>query len=197
MSISADSGHSVFTFGPSGYVPVKTVKDKGAVPSPKSSVAVACAMRNVLLHLISEAFDLREEETIYAGVALDNALAPLLDIQSHTVPFAVRQEMLDGSYSRVLELRAKARVRRANPLFDASLSQPTLSEWVETLISPIETSYDLRPVVIAGLRGAFSTLLSDLGVGDPRNPRAAAYVPADMRTRMFTDRSRRIAAVTA
>lgn len=190
MTASAGTVNATFTFGPSGYVPVQTTKDRGALANPKSAAAVACALRTVLLHSLAEAFDLREEETIYAGVALDEALASLLDLKAHTVPFAVRQEMLDGSYTRLLELRSKAKVKRANTQFDARLGQPSLSEWVEALMAPIETSYDLRPSLIASMRGFFATLLSELGIGDKKNPRAAAFVPADIRARLFADRSR-------
>lgn len=174
---------------PAGYVPLHP-KDRGMVANPSSAAAHAAALRSVLLHLMCDTWDLKEEESLWAGFRLDSILSPLLDVMPHTVPFAVRQEMLDGTYTRLVELRAKAHLVRGHVTFDPRIPQPTFSEWVETLVNPIESSYDISPVALASIRGEIAQLLSDLGVGNAENPRGATHVPNDLRTRMFADRSK-------
>lgn len=174
---------------PAGYVPLHP-RDRGLVANPESAAAHATALRSVLLHLMCDTWDLKEEEALWAGYRLDGILSPLLDVMPHTVPFAVRQEMLDGTYSRLVELRAKAHLVRGHVNFDPRIPQPTFSEWVETLINPIEASYDVSPLVLAGMRGELAQLLTDLGVGVAENPRGATHVPNDLRIRMFADRSK-------
>lgn len=174
---------------PAGYAPLHP-KDRGLAQNPCSAAAHASALRSVLLHLMCDTWDLREEEALWAGFRLDSILSPLLDVMPHTVPFAVRQEMLDGTYSRLVQLRAKAHLVRANVTFDPRVIQPTFSEWVETLVNPIESSYDISPMVLANIRGEIAQLLSDIGVGRAENPRGATHVPNDLRTRMFADRSK-------
>lgn len=174
---------------PAGYAPLHP-KDRGMVANPASSTAHAAALRAVLLHLMCDTWDLKEEETLWAGYRLDSILSPLLGVLPHTVPFAVRQEMLDGTYTRLVELRAKAHLVRGNVTFDPRIAQPTFNEWVETLVNPIESSYDINPIALAGIRAEIAHLLSDLGVGSIDNPRGATHVPNDLRIRMFADRSK-------
>lgn len=173
---------------PAGYVPVHP-KDRGLAVSPTSAAAHTSAMRTVLLYLIASTFDLREEETLWAGYRLDSALSPLLGKTPHTVPFAVRQEMLDGSYTRLLELRAKI-TTCPQPATAVSCAQPSLSEWVETFCDIIESSYEMTSKDVTAVRGQLTNMLSELGVGSTSTSRAATHLPTVMRTRMFTDRSR-------
>jgi hypothetical protein len=177
---------------PAGYVPVHP-KDRGLKLSPTSSAAHAAGFRAVIVHLIADTFDLTEDEIMWTGYVMDQALSPLLSRTAHTVPFAVRQEMLDGSYSRLLELRIKARLTRGQCQYDPTVTHPTLNEWVDALAGPVEASYDLLPTEVATLRDRISQLLVDLGVEASGNPRGATHVPADLRVRIFTDRSRRSA----
>lgn len=174
---------------PAGYVPLHP-KDRGLVANPTSTTAHAAALRAVLLHLMCDTWDLKEEEALWAGYRLDAILSPLLDKLPHSVPFAVRQEMIDGTYSRLVALRAKAHMVRGHVTFDSRIPQPTFNEWVETLINPIDLSYDLTVATVANMRSEIAQLLTDLGVGARVNPRGATHVPNDLRNRMFADRSK-------
>ena len=171
-------------------VPARNAKETGLQANPDSAAAHVAAFRAVLLHLIVEAFDLREEETLWVGYHLDQTLAPLMQQKPHTVPFPVRQEMLNGSYTRLLELRGKAHIARGQCVHDARVLHASCEDWAETLISPILESYNIRPITEATMRGQMLGLLRELGVGDEQNPRGATHLPTELRVRIFTDRSR-------
>lgn len=176
----------------SGYVPVPVLhpRDTGMRRNPDSAVAHVSAFRVVLLHLLTEAFDLREEEMLWTGYHLDSALAPLLDLSPHSVPFPVRQEMLVGSYSRLLALRAKAHLVRGGSTQDPKVSHAGVSEWADALMEPVISSYQLRPLTEATMRGQMVGLLRELGVGNSVAPRGATHLPTELRVRVFRDRSR-------
>lgn len=168
------------------YVPI-IPKDSGLRENPNSTTAKVTAFRSVLIHLLSTAFDLRDEEITWTGYRLDRALAPLLDKQSSVIPFPVRQEMLDGTYSRLVSLRKKK--NRVPAAYDPKVLSATLEEWAEAILAPIFASYELRPLDEINMRSEIVTLLKNLGVGDPVNPRMATYLPSDLRQRIFADRS--------
>jgi len=187
MSDPRSSTNSIASYLP---VPFKNTKETGMQANPNSAAAHVSAFRSVLLHLLVEAFDLREEETLWVGYHLDKTLSPLLKLKPHAVPFPVRQEMLNGSYSRLLELRGKAHITRGHSVNDSRVLSASCDDWVETLISPIIESYNIRPITEATIRGQLLGLLRELGVGDPVNPRGSTYLPTELRVRIFTDRSR-------
>jgi len=173
----------------SPYVPIHP-KDNGMKVNPDSSTAKVSAFRAVLMQLLSSTFELREEELLWLGYRFDHLLAPLLSTQSNVVPFAVRQEMLDHNYSRLLALQSKTNLVKPVMPFNPKVLSATIEEWADALLAPIETSYELRPFDEATMRSEILSILRDLGVGDPVNPRAATYMPTDLRTRIFADKSR-------
>jgi hypothetical protein len=175
--------------GLANYTPIQH-KERVLTKNPESAAAHAGALHAVLLHLLADTFDLREEEVLWVSYNLDKTLSSLLDITPHSVPFACRQEMLDGTYTRLLELRGKSHLTRSRSIYDENALQATLEEWVDTLMAPIVTSYNLRALVEATMRGQFKGLLIELGVGDLSNPRGATHIPIDLRNRIFTDRSK-------
>lgn len=171
------------------YVPIHP-KDNGMRVNPDSSTAQVSAFRTVLMQLLSSTFSLSEEESLWVGYRLDRILAPLLNAKSQAIPFAVRQEMLDHNYSRLLELQSKTNLVKAKIPYNPKVLSASIDEWADALIAPIETSYSLRPFDEATMRSEILNILRDLGVGDPVNPRVATYMPTDLRTRIFTDKSR-------
>jgi hypothetical protein len=172
------------------YAPIHP-QDNGMRETPESKVAHASAFRVVLLQSLSSAFDLTPDESIMVGVKLDSLLAPLLQLKPHAVPFSVRQEMLDGAYSRQLALRSKSNIVRGQVQFNPKVLSATLEDWVDALMMPLLTSYDLRAFDEAEMRGHLQKLLRQIGVGDPVSPRGAIYMPSDLRARLFADRSRK------
>ena len=181
MSMS-HSGDATST-GPVGFLPVSGEERYRRV-NPDSRVAHAAAARTVILQVVSEAFDLYDEEEMWLGYHLDNVLAPLLDVLPHTVPLAMRQEMLDGTYSRQLELRGRAKLLRGQAKYDSGVLNATVADWVEALLGPIFMSYRLRPLVEDSIRGQLAGLLRELGVGNAKNPRGALFLPNDLRMQL-------------
>lgn len=171
---------------PAHYEPIQS-RDAGHKESPDSTVAQVTAFRTVLIHLLLSAFALTEDEVLLVGHRLDRVLAPLIDKKSSVIPFPVRQEMVDGNYTRLIALDSKKHLlkRKYNP----QVLSATLEEWADMITAPIFASYDLRPLDEASMRSKVSTLLKDLGVDDPVNPRMALYLPSDLRYRIFNDRS--------
>ena len=177
------------TPAPAGYVAIHP-KDLGLRLNPDSNAAHAAAFRAVLLYTLTYAFDLSEDEIVWTGYHLDTILAPLLEMKAHTVPFAVRQEMLDGAYTRLLELKISKERKQANKLeTTVKTEQASLEIWVDTLLTPIEISYPLSGAAEAELRVGISGLLQDLGIGITANPRQAVFLPVDIRSRIFAERS--------
>lgn len=170
------------------YVPIHP-KDNGMRVNPDSATAQVSAFRTVLMQLLSSTFLLNEEECLWVGYRLDRTLAPLLNAKSQAIPFAVRQEMLDHNYSRLLALQSKTNLVKPAIPYNPKVLSASIDEWADALLAPIETSYSLRPFDEATMRSEIFNILRDLGVGHPINPRAATYMPTDLRTRIFTDKS--------
>jgi hypothetical protein len=153
--------------------------------NPDSRIAHAAAFRTVVLQVVTEAFDLYDEEHLWLGYHLDTVFAPLMDTLPHTVPLAVRQEMLDGTYSRLLELRNKAKRMQGQTSWDANVLHASAEEWTDALLSPVFSCYSLRPLTESGMRGNLLGLLRELGVGSAENPRGSTFLPNDLRLRLI------------
>lgn len=170
-----------------GFTPAKP-KDTGGETNPGSSFAHASAIRAVLLYTLVDVFELRPEEASWAGYVLDDVCGELLTETPHSVPFAARQEMLNGTYSRLLELRGNAHIVRGPAGANPHVAHASRTEWVEVLLSPIVSSYTLPPMVENEMRAHLSGLLADLGVGDSESPRQATHLPSELRQRIATRR---------
>lgn len=175
---------------PEGFKPVPSRSPSSAAEiSSDSKVAHAAAVRNVVLQIMVEAFDLYTTESMWLSYHLDKLFAPLLTQLPHTIPLAVRQEMLNGTYSRLLELRNRAKMVRGQITYDSNVLQASAEEWAEALISPIIACYSLRPLTESSMRGQMLGLLKELGVGDPKNPRGATFLPSDLRLQVLANRN--------
>lgn len=180
------------TPAPVGFAPMPRGEGRYTRVNPNSKIAHAAAFRTVTLHTITEAFDLNAWESMWVGFHLDQILEPLMETLPHTVPLAVRQEMLDETYTRLLELRDRPAVRYTGQKASksASLLAATADEWADVITDQIVSCYTLRPLVEDGIRGSIVGLLRELGVGDTKNPRSAVFLPNDLRVRLVADRNR-------
>lgn len=171
-----------------GFKPMST-PDTGADVNPESSFAHAAAMRAILLYLIADAFDLNAEEVMWSGRVLDEVSGELLLHSPHSVPYAARQEMLSGTYTRLLELRESVRRARGTTIYDTHVAHATPDEWVDALMVTITSAYDMPPLTENRLRATLVTLLSDLGVGSMANPRSSTHLPTELRQRVLANRA--------
>ena len=159
-----------------------------APANPESKAATVAAFRAVTLHTIVDAFDLRWEEAAVTGVRLDEMLSPLLVLKANSVPLPARREMLEGVYSRMLSRRRYTQGALQVPMRNGA-AKASLSDWSESLLNPIFTSYGLTPIQESRMHMEMRELLSQLGVGDHANPRPALYLPLDLRQRLARHRT--------
>lgn len=157
-------------------------KDRSQQVNPDSSIAHAAAFRTVLLYTITDTFDLLDEEVVWSGFQLDALLSPLVAYRPDSVPLPVRLEMLDGAYSRLIAARVS--LGAAAPSRNGSataIPQASLTEWCDAILAPVLGSYSLNLSDQAQIQAGMTSLLAELGVGDPVNPRAATHLPREMR----------------
>ncbi|MGV8847840.1 MAG: hypothetical protein ACOH1Y_16575 [Propionicimonas sp.] len=143
------------------------------------------ALRTVMLYTITDVFALVVEESMWAGYHLDRILAPLMEQKPRMVPLPVRQEMLNGAYSRELndlETRVAGMVAIGQ---DPSTTSADLNDWAGVLVDAIGQMYQLRPMEESALQGQIIGLLRELGVGDPTSPRGSRYLPTVVRHRLM------------
>lgn len=156
----------------------------GLQANPDSAAAHSAAFHAVFLNVLTSVFNLGPEEVMWASFRLDETLAPLMAVVPETVPCAVRQEMLDRRYTRSTSTLLET--QRVLP--SAATTQPALQDWVDAFALPIETSYELQPTTVAGLRSSLRALLTELGIGQGARSRMATHLPADLRERLSADR---------
>lgn len=173
---------------PQGYTHIKeNEKDTGLRLNPTSPHVQSAAIRKVLMYLISDALDLIEEEEVWAGWQLDDILSNLMEEQPHSVPFSARQEMLNGTYTKLLEARRRTMEKRANSnalLYSSTVKQASANDWAEAILGTLQTSYNLHPLDEMKFKSQLVNLFSELGVGNANNPRGAAYIPSDIRRKV-------------
>jgi hypothetical protein len=148
---------------------------------------VVNAMSSVLNFLITDAFDLGEEESLWVGYQLGTVLAPLERLLPDAIMGAVQKEMETQEYSkRMVERgnRFKFGTSASTPVErDPDVKSATISQWVEALSQTILTGYpNLRPMLRASIVGSLYGLLEELGVAeDPRKSRPTRYLPTAVR----------------
>lgn len=167
---------------PQGYTPLARPA-LSTRPNPDSAIAHAEALRRVLLYLIVDSFDLHDEEVVWVGHALDDVSGLVADLPVRQVPLAVRQEMLNGTYSRLFDLRASARSAARGHQPTGADTAP-LDVWVDTLAGSVAASYDLPALVEARIRTIMDNILQQLGVGAVDQPRVASHLPTELRFRL-------------
>jgi hypothetical protein len=153
--------------------------------NPSSGDVRLGALRTVMLYTITDVFALVVEESIWVGYHLDRILAPLMDQKPRMMPLPVRQEMLNGAYSRELndlETRASGMVAVGQDPLTASAD---LNDWAGVLVDAVGQMYRLRPMEESALQGQILGLLREMGVGNPANPRGSRYLPTVVRHRLM------------
>lgn len=164
--------------------PVRKAEAHALAENPTGAIAPMEALRTVILFTISDAFGLVSEEVLWAGYHLDEILAPLVSKQPVSVPLAVRQEMLDGTYTRSLEQIEARDDRSGGTVWDPNAVHATVNDWAAVTMQMITECYRLRVMEESAMHGQIIGLLRELGVDDPNNPRPARYLPNDIRHRL-------------
>ena len=121
---------------------------------------------------------------MWAGFHLDQIFEPLAMKTPRNVPLSVRQEMLNGTYTSALRTMEKKNDRSGGVPFDPEAKQATAHDWAAVVTAMITECYTIRPLEESSINGRLVGLLRELGVDDPENPRAARYLPNDIRHRL-------------
>jgi hypothetical protein len=166
--------------------PVRRAEARVVRENPDGAVEPLVALRTVVLYTVTDAFGLVVEEVMWAGYHLDRVLAPLLGKAPQMVPLAVRQEMLEGTYSAALETLESRDGQGASAAYDPQVVHATIQDWAGVIMQMITTCYPLRPMDESSMHGQIVGLLRELGVSDPSNPRPARYLPNDVRHRLVS-----------
>lgn len=159
----------------SGYQPVTGE----AIPAS----TVLSALSTVLLWTLSDTFELLPEERAWVKITLDTqVLSPMKRREPVQIPTSVRQEALEGSYTRQLEQLA---LTTPTP----SVQRPRVQyagvdDWAATFADLVELTYRLGASEGAEVFARFRHLLTDLGVGDPSQPRGSTFLPNTVMDRL-------------
>lgn len=160
--------------------PEELEADYAAVSQPSA----VNALSSVLNYIITDAFDLDPEESLWVGYQLGQILLPLERLLPSAVLGSVRQEMTTQEYSNRMLTRASVwSGPKVKYVRDPSIRAAPVSDWVESLSQIVLSSYpNLRPMLQSTIIGSIHGLLTELGVtSDPKTSRPSLYLPNAVR----------------
>ena len=169
----------------SAHEPLRHAEARAVAVNPDSPAVIASALRTVVLFTLADSFALVPEETLWASYHLERIFAPLHRAERLLVPLAVRQEMLPPhAYSRALAGLESGSATAPVAPFDSQSRHASEADWAAVIMHMVTESFALRPLDEATMRGQIAGVLRELGVGHPTDPRAARYLPNDVRHRL-------------
>jgi hypothetical protein len=143
----------------------------------------AKSLRTVILYNLAETFDLVDEEIIWARHQFEEIVELLSNYQAVSPTLSMITEIRNGAYSNLLSIRTKAHVPRGNVTQpNKGNKQPTLENWVDALVQPVEMAYpQLSSNETIQIRSAISYILRNIGVGDVSSPRGCTRLPVELK----------------
>jgi hypothetical protein len=144
---------------------------------------ISNAVSSVMNYILTDAFDLTQEESFWVGYELRSVLAPVSALRPRVYLAAVSQELETGEYSEKLFSRnwdmAGQNVQNQN----TDSRQAPISDWAEMLSEIVLISYpDLRGMITASIIGSIYGILSELGLSDNmKASRKSQYLPTAIR----------------
>lgn len=143
------------------------------------------ALANVINYIITDAFELTPEESIWVSRLLHTALDPLKKIIPTATLGAVKQEMNTGEYSLQMFRRNSTPSFTTGTLTDhygKNAPQASATDWTEGICQIILDSYpELRPTIKSRVIGSVHGVFAELGVTDEENSRPSRYLPTSIR----------------
>ena len=149
---------------------------------------VAHAIRSVVNYIVSDAFNLSEEEHLWLGYQLAKIMKPLEFITPTIILGAVRRELNTKEYSeRLYNYKQSSRIFQPAQKF---VRTATLEDWTTVLSSAILSSYpEARPMVQASVVGSIYGMLQELGLSNEvEESRQSMYLPNAVRYALNTKR---------
>jgi len=144
---------------------------------------VVNALSSVINYIITDAFNLSTENSLFVAFHLGQIFEPLKHIKPDALLAAVQKEMDCGEYSKRMFQRETMPIKNTDTSYSTGVRYASVSDWVEGLSEIVLGSYsDLRPMIQSSIVGSIHGLLTELGVGDdPRKSRASQYLPNSVR----------------
>jgi hypothetical protein len=142
---------------------------------------VARAINSVINFIISDAFNLSDEENIWVGYHLNKILKPLEFIKPTIILGAVKRELNYGEYSeRLFAYKQNENIQNAIPVVVRTAG---LEDWTTVISAAILSSYpDARPMIQASVVGSVYGMLAELGISnDITLSRQSTYLPNAVR----------------
>lgn len=169
---------------PAPLAPVRRAEQRAVLSNPDGSLVALGALRTVVLCTLADAFALVPEEILYTGRHLDDVLAPLMQRTPASVPLSVRHEMFEGNFAATLERLETSDTSNALAVDHPHSHRARAEDWAAVTVQMIGECYTLNPIEESTMLGRIVGLLRELGVDHPRNPRAARYLPNNVRYRL-------------
>lgn len=141
----------------------------------------ARAIAVVINYIVSDAFNLNEEENLWLSYNLNKVLKPLEFLEPHVIMGAVRRELETGEYSnRMFQYTPRPISQYPNM---TQVRMATLEDWTTVISSAVLASYpDVRPMVQASIVGSIYGLFSELGLtNEISTTRQSFYLPNAVR----------------
>lgn len=133
----------------------------------------ATATQSVMTYTIADVFDLTEEEIMWTSYQINEALQQIKNNKVKLIPSSVKKELEDGFYSERLFIMGKdaspSCARKQVATIDAL-------DWAILISNIALQAYECRTIVESAFIGRISGILSELGVGNPLEPRASKYL---------------------
>jgi hypothetical protein len=153
------------------------------VPVKHSLQDISNAVSSVMNYILTDAFDLTQEESFWVGYELRSVLAPVSALRPRVYLAAVSQELETGEYSEKLFSRNWDEAGKTPQNSTSDSRQAPISDWAEMLSEIVLISYpDLRSFIAASVIGSIYGILSELGLSDDmKTTRKSQYLPTAIR----------------
>lgn len=153
------------------------------VPVQHSLQDISNAVSSVMNYILTDAFDLTQEESFWVGYELRSVLAPVSALRPRVYLAAVNQELTNCEYSEKLFSRNWDMAGKATTSEHTDSRQAPISDWAEMLSEIVLISYpDLRAFIAASVIGSIYGILTELGLSDDmRKTRKSQYLPTAIR----------------
>lgn len=153
------------------------------MPIKHSLQDISNAVSSVMNYILTDAFDLTQEESFWVGYELRSVLAPVSALRPRVYLAAVSQELETRQYSQKLFGRNWDMAGKDLTTQDSRARQAPISDWAEMLSEIVLVSYpDLRGMITASIIGSLYGILAELGLSDDMNTtRKSQYLPMAIR----------------
>lgn len=165
-------------------------KQTGVSVKPEASEThslqdISNAVASVMNYIITDAFNLTQEESFWVGYELQTTLSPVSALRPRMYLAAVKQELETRDYSVKLFSRKWHENEQNGSLVTDPVDarQAPISDWAEMLSEIVLVSYpDLRSFIAASVIGSIYGMLTELGLTeDERTSRKSLYLPTAVR----------------